>query len=210
MVKRKVLEKLSDSELEKYLKPESRFVPEAIQFAYEILKERGKQFSEIETNRIENLINSKIESEKTNEPIYKNGWDKNLTENDNAIELYTNKLIWIFSIASGVIFGTVLQAINYRKVKNNNGLIFTILFGILYTIFQIYISSYVEENFPNFQARGRSLTFILSGIGATGLFVIREKIFEIKNEYKAKSFVAPLIISILIYIPIIYAMIKGL
>ena len=210
MVKRKVLEKLSDSELEKYLKTESRFVPEAIQFAYEILKERGKQFSEIETNRIENLINSKIESEKTNEPIYKNGWDKNLTENDNAIELYTNKLIWIFSIASGVIFGTVLQAINYRKVKNNNGLIFTILFGILYTIFQIYISSYVEENFPNFQARGRSLTFILSGIGATGLFVIREKIFEIKNEYKAKSFVAPLIISILIYIPIIYAMIKGL
>ena len=210
MVKRKVLEKLSDSELEKYLKPESRFVLEAIQFAYEILKERGKQFSEIETNRIENLINSKIESEKTNEPIYKNGWDKNLTENDNAIELYTNKLIWIFSIASGVIFGTVLQAINYRKVKNNNGLIFTILFGILYTIFQIYISSYVEENFPNFQARGRSLTFILSGIGATGLFVIREKIFEIKNEYKAKSFVAPLIISILIYIPIIYAMIKGL
>lgn len=210
MVKRKVLEKLSDSELEKYLKPESRFVPEAIQFAYEILKERGKQFSEIETNRIENLINSKIESEKTNEPIYKNGWDKNLTENDNAIELYTNKLIWIFSIAFGVIFGTVLQAINYRKVKNNNGLIFTILFGILYTIFQIYISSYVEENFPNFQARGRSLTFILSGIGATGLFVIREKIFEIKNEYKAKSFVAPLIISILIYIPIIYAMIKGL
>ena len=210
MVKRKVLEKLSDSELEKYLKPESRFVPEAIQFAYEILKERGKQFSEIETNRIENLINSKIESEKTNEPIYKNGWDKNLTENDNAIELYTNKLIWIFSIASGVIFRTVLQAINYRKVKNNNGLIFTILFGILYTIFQIYISSYVEENFPNFQARGRSLTFILSGIGATGLFVIREKIFEIKNEYKAKSFVAPLIISILIYIPIIYAMIKGL
>ena len=185
MVKRKVLEKLSDSELEKYLKPESRFVPEAIQFAYEILKERGKQFSEIETNRIENLINSKIESEKTNEPIYKNGWDKNLTENDNAIELYTNKLIWIFSIASGVIFGTVLQAINYRKVKNNNGLIFTILFGILYTIFQINISSYVEENFPNFQARGRSLTFILSGIGATGLFVIREKIFEIKNEYKA-------------------------
>ena len=210
MVKRKVLEKLSDSELEKYLKPESRFVPEAIQFAYEILKERGKQFSEIETNRIENLINSKIESEKTNEPIYKNGWDKNLTENDNAIELYTNKLIWIFSIASGVIFGTVLQAINYRKVKNNNGLIFTILVGILYTILQMYISSYVEENFPNFQARGRSLTFILSGIGATGLFVIREKIFEIKNEYKAKSFVAPLIISILIYIPIIYAMIKGL
>ncbi len=107
-----------------------------------------------------------------------------MTENDNAIELYTNKLISIFSIASGVIFGTVLQAINYRKVKNNNGLIFTILFGILYTIFQIYISSYVEENFPNFQAKGRSLTFILSEIGATGLFVIREKMLRLKMNIK--------------------------
>ena len=42
MVKRKALEKLSNIELEKYIKPESRFVADAIEIAYEILKSRGR------------------------------------------------------------------------------------------------------------------------------------------------------------------------
>lgn len=60
---RKVLEKMSDRELEKYIRPESRFAPEAISYAYEILKARGRQFSEEETIR----INSVISGNKTGE-----------------------------------------------------------------------------------------------------------------------------------------------
>ena len=54
MVSRKVIEKLSDFELEKYIKPESKFVPEAIEFAYDILKQRGRIFTDSETEQIEN------------------------------------------------------------------------------------------------------------------------------------------------------------
>lgn len=92
MVQRKVLEKLSDSELEKYVKAESRFVPEAIQYAFDILKERGKIFSENETEQIQSLIKSKFENEPKFEQIKNNGWDRNFTENENAIELYY--LLW--------------------------------------------------------------------------------------------------------------------
>ena len=59
MVSRKVIEKLSDYELEKYIKPESRFVPESIQYAFDILKERGRKFSETESEQIQSLIESK-------------------------------------------------------------------------------------------------------------------------------------------------------
>jgi VIT1/CCC1 family predicted Fe2+/Mn2+ transporter len=203
MVSRKVIEKLSDDELEKYIKPESRFVPESIQYAYDILKERGRKFTEIESEEINNLIESKKASEIKSEPIKNNGWDKNITENESAIKLYTYKLIWIFSVLFGVIFGTFLQIFNYFKTKNYKALIVTLIFGVLYTTLQIFIT----DKYENIEFGRSSLRFILSGIGALGLHIIRENIFKTEIEYRAKSFILPLIICIVIYIPIIYAIV---
>ena len=203
MVSKKVIEKLSDYELEKYIKPESRFVPESIQYAFDILKERGRIFTENESQQIQNLIESKKALEIKFEPIKNNGWDKNITENESAIELYTNKLIWIFSVFFGVIFGTALQAFNYFKIKNYKALIITLIFGILYTTIQVYIM----DKYGNIEFGRISLRFFLSGIGALGLYIIRENIFKTEIEYRAKSFVLPLIITIVVHIPILYAII---
>ena len=198
-----MIEKLSDNELEKYIRPESRFVPEAIQYAFDILKERGRIFSENESEQIQNLIASKKVDDIKPEPIKNNGWDKNITENESAIELYTNKLIWIFSVFFGVIFGTALQVYNYYKTKNYKALIATLIFGILYTAIQIFIM----DEYGNIEFGRTSLRFFLSGIGALGLYIIRENIFKTTLEYRAKSFVLPLIICILIHIPILYVII---
>ncbi|UZJ64767.1 hypothetical protein OKW96_20945 [Sphingobacterium sp. KU25419] len=56
-MKRKVLEAKTDKELEIYLQEDTRFVPQAIQFAYEIFKSRGRIFTpeEIE-QKAANLI----------------------------------------------------------------------------------------------------------------------------------------------------------
>ena len=54
MVKKNVLNKLSNKELENYLKIENRFVPEAVQMAFEILEERGRIFTEVEKIDIQN------------------------------------------------------------------------------------------------------------------------------------------------------------
>ncbi len=78
-VKRSVLQKLSTNELNSYIKDDSRFVPEAIEMAFEILKnERNVQFSEIETTRIKNLISSKIIYHENEEK--KNSFEPNLVE----------------------------------------------------------------------------------------------------------------------------------
>ncbi|KAF5306516.1 hypothetical protein FQR65_LT18553 [Abscondita terminalis] len=57
-------EKLSDQELKKYIAPESRFTPEAVQMALEILKERGLQFSNQEETLVQKIVQDKKEAEK--------------------------------------------------------------------------------------------------------------------------------------------------
>lgn len=200
MVKRKVLEKLSDIELEKYIKPESRFVPEAIEFAFDILKQRGRIFTETEIGQIQNLIKTKKDNEPKFEEIKNNGWDKNFTEDENEIELYTNKLIWIYCLLVGVIFGSLLQVYNFIKIKNTKAAVVTLIFGIIYSTLQIILMSYIGDI-----TYGRySLRIFLSGIGAFGLIVIKENIFKDKTKYRAKSIVFPVIFAVIIHIYLIY------
>lgn len=59
MVSKSVLRKLSNKELEAYLQEGNRFVPEAVQVAFEILEERGRVFSEQEKTAVQQLIQRK-------------------------------------------------------------------------------------------------------------------------------------------------------
>ena len=200
MVKRKALEKLSNIELEKYIKPESRFVADAIEIAYEILKSRGRTFTEKENEQIQSLIQTKKDSEPKYDEIKNNGWDKNYTEDENAIELYTNKLIWIYCLLVGVIFGSFLQVYNFIKLKKTKAAIITLVFGILYSTLQVIIMNYVGD-----VEYGRySLRIFLSGLGALGLIAIKENLFKDSTEYRAKSITIPVIIAVLIHIYLIY------
>ena len=132
MVSKKIIEKLSDRELENYLRPDSRFVSKSVRYAFEILKERGTAFSPPEAERIEQLIHSKEKVENQDITIY-DKWDKNLTEDETATELYSNKLIWFFSVIFGVPFGTALQVFNFVKIGNKKGAVLSLVFGILFT-----------------------------------------------------------------------------
>ncbi|MDP9957742.1 hypothetical protein J2X97_003414 [Epilithonimonas hungarica] len=62
-VNRKILEEKSNQELEKYIEAGNRFVPDANLYAYEILKNRGREFTDEETKRIMSLMNEKKKNE---------------------------------------------------------------------------------------------------------------------------------------------------
>lgn len=64
-VKKSVLETKTNTELEEYIKKDNRFVLEANIYAYEILKERGKVFTEEETENILFLIDNKNKASET-------------------------------------------------------------------------------------------------------------------------------------------------
>jgi len=69
-VNKRLLEQKSNQELEKYIDIGNRFVPQANLYAYEILKSRGREFTEEETERIMSLTD---ENNKSNEiVIHKN------------------------------------------------------------------------------------------------------------------------------------------
>jgi len=71
-IKRSRLEEKSNKELEEYIKEGNKFVPEATIYAYEILKSRGRQFSDIETERVNLIIcNKNKKKEIIIDPFYK-------------------------------------------------------------------------------------------------------------------------------------------
>ena len=155
---------------------------------------------EKENEQIQSLIQTKKDSEPKYDEIKNNGWDKNYTEDENAIELYTNKLIWIYCLLVGVIFGSFLQVYNFIKLKKTKAAIITLVFGILYSTLQVIIMNYVGD-----VEYGRySLRIFLSGLGALGLIAIKENLFKDSTEYRAKSITIPVIIAVLIHIYLIY------
>lgn len=201
-VKKSVLQDKKNTELYLYIQPQSRFTSKAVQFAFEILKERGEVFSDDETSRILKLIEFKVYNE--SQEIISDSqpkWDTNSVVDVNAIQMYSQLAIFGFSLFFGVIFGTVLLAFNFKALKKYNYIIPTIIFGILYTAFQITAINYLEE--INFSFNKQVALF--SGIGAAILhYVFWENLIEKELVYRKKSITIPLVISIIVYIPIIY------
>lgn len=71
-VNKGVLEQKSTQELEQYILPESKFIDDAKVYAFEILKSRGREFSNEEIERNNILKNSKTEAKKSiTHPNYK-------------------------------------------------------------------------------------------------------------------------------------------
>ncbi|OOG16346.1 hypothetical protein BWD42_21665 [Sphingobacterium sp. CZ-UAM] len=205
MVNRNVINKLSDNELEKYIKPYSRSVADAVQYAYEILKDRGRDFTPAESEQIEALINKKREAEFAEE----NSWDEGATTDENAIELYKNSAILFFCLFFGVIFGAVLQALNFVKIKDLKGAVFSLLFAVGFALLQIFIIDYTSGNYMDITDGSFYIRIFLSGIGAVGLSLIRALMFPKDLKYRSRSTVVPVVISFLILAAIFIIYIKG-
>ncbi|RZJ39759.1 MAG: hypothetical protein EOO19_16490 [Chryseobacterium sp.] len=146
MVKKNVLNKLSDRELENYLNPENRFVPEAVQMAFEILVERGRTFTEAEKINIQNIIQHKKETEAAKKHEETEDWKDHITNDPSAVQLYSRTLILVSSFFLGTLFGTVLLSLNFIKLKKYIPATFTFLFGIAYLPLQYYIYNFLIEH----------------------------------------------------------------
>ena len=204
-VKKSVLEAKKNNELYIYIQPGSRFVAKAIQYSFDILKQRGEIFSEEETNRITELIENKNLKD-NQESIREETWDKNSVEDKSAIELFSQLSIWGFCIAFGVIIGSILLAFNLKKLNKPKISIIVFSFGIIYTIFQFYAINYLEK--INFVIKRQ--TFLFSGIGALILhYLFWENYIGKEISYRKKSIIKPLLICIVIFIPILYVMIEN-
>lgn len=191
MVNKNVLRKLSNLELEGYLKEGNRFVPEAVQAALEILEEREWVFSEQEKTAVQQLIQRKKEEEKAKHAEEVEVWKDYITEDPDAIRLYSRMTIFVSSILFSTIPGAILLAFNLIKLKKYFPAFLTVVFGFLFLIFQKYVLVY-HFNFGTTSRYSPEIGVIAAG--ALGLLVISVLVTPQKLPYRAKSYVFPVIL----------------
>ena len=201
MVKKSVLEKLPNKELEKFILPDSRKVPEAIKLAYEILLERGREFSDEEKERDEAFIDGKVQEENEKEFKQIRVFDKKLTDNEHAIPLYTNFAIFMISLLFGVMFGYILAMINYIILKKY-GLAFVLC---IIGIGLLFLSIFVIQNFlpeAQFYDTFESWLFatVLAGVGLLIIHLFNQNFISKQMSYRSRSITIPLIFIIIFQI----------
>ena len=170
-----ILEKNSDKELIKIIKERTTEPEEKVLAAFAELYKRGTDTTELSKKQDLNPDESK--------------------EVEELPVLYSEKVIYTFSILFSVLFGGILFANNLKTVGNKKGALPVIIFSVLYTGLTIYLVNLINTN--------SSATLILNMIGA----LIINNLFWNKyigkgKLYHKKSYKKPLIIALAIFIPL--------
>lgn len=192
MVKRRILEEMSNEELLKYVRPESRFVYEAIEIAYEILKARGVIFSISEEQMIIQMIKNKKHKELNITNI--NKWDINAVDKDLSNIFYSQKAVWYFSVFGGVHIGSVLLALNLFSISKKMRALLVMLFGFSYSVMLYYIYELAQIYFAEYSI----LIFIILTAGGASIlqFFFWDK-YLANIQYRKKDILMPIILCII-------------
>jgi hypothetical protein len=194
----------TDEELLNCIENRQIYLPETIEASVAELQSRGHEFSEAELS----VINEDIKAHRENADIkgrrtgFFGNYKNNIVQDPDAPLFYSRRIIYAFTFFFGALFGSILLAVNINKTNNPVRIVWILLFGIGFTVFQIVISEFANA--------GNSLTIVLSIIAA----YIMESFFWnrfIGNAtfYRAKPIWVPLIIGIVIAGMILMAIIYG-
>ncbi|RSK41321.1 hypothetical protein [Mangrovimonas spongiae] len=192
----------TDSELEYILENKKSYNEQAIAASIHILKERNGKTPELESVESEIKLEKErkeIACEKTIEEQKKKN---NITDDPNAPELHSKKVIMVFSGLFSTIFGAVLLMYNMKQTDNQSGRIQVFIFGILYTIITL-----VVVNLLNIGGN-IALIFNIAGGGILTEYFWNKFIGK-EFQHRKRSWIKPAIISVLITIPLILAAIYG-
>ncbi|MGL6037791.1 hypothetical protein [Soonwooa sp.] len=196
MVNRKVLEKLSNQELNNYLKPHSRYVAEAIEMAFKILKQRQVIFEPSETERIKSLIKNRREEEIKSQEEKALEHKDSITENPDAFPLQSRFLVTSFALIFGTFSGSILLAYNCVRLKKTSSGIGVLIFGLIFTILQILAFPYLKMMSDHkFFSLRKSPEMLFSAIGFLMLFFVWSEVIPKKFEYRQDSLLVPFLVA---------------
>ncbi|WP_108805521.1 hypothetical protein [Aquimarina sp. Aq107] len=205
MSKNKFIQKFqnkTNSELEYIIENKKNYNEQAVSASIQILKDRNGQSLELET--IENEIAAEKEKKELNKKraIEEEKKKSNLTDDPNAPELHSKRVITVFAGLFSTIFGAVLLAYNLKQIENIKGRNQVLIFGTLYTIASIIIINLIDIK-----------ANLAIGFNFGGAAILTEyfwnKFLGKEFKHRKRSWVKPAIISIIITIPFILALIYG-
>tara|TARA_R110002049_G_scaffold16388_8_gene65346 strand:+ start:4485 stop:5102 length:618 start_codon:yes stop_codon:yes gene_type:complete len=205
MSENKFLEKFRskpETELERIINDKKSFTEQARIAAIEILKERngeteftkGAEKEVVVSQERKEAIEQKLSEEKKK--------DSFLTDDLDAPELHSKRVITMFAAIFSTIFGAVLMMHNFKAVGNIKARNQVLVFGILYTVASILII-----NSLNIRTNLAVILNLGGAIVLTELFWNKQLGKNIR--YRKRSWVKPAIISVIITIPFLLAIIYG-
>lgn len=188
----------TDDQLLYYIEHVNKHSEEAVRLAYDILQERNVDLPPNTLERIEEeLMLHKNEAKKG----AINKWKRNVVDDPEAPEYYSQSAINVFSILFSVFFGSFMLAANCSDAGKKGWPV--TLFGFLYTAIAIIVLSKIDINI------GFIGPYIINGLGVLIMYEMFWKPdIGVDTKYRAKPIWKPLIIAAVIFIPLLYLIIK--
>lgn len=125
-----------------------------------------------------------------NYSIWQMNWEKNIVNDPDAPELYSEQAVFGFSLFTAPIFGSVLMAMNFRRLGKSELIIPVILFGILWYALVMILSPEKPQSFT---------VFLFNMPGAVILTrFLWTKFIGRDFKYRTRRILIPVIIGIII------------
>ena len=192
----------SDAELLDTIENRQKYLPETIEASVAELQYRNHPFTDEELK----VITEDVEAHRQNansrgqrSGLFTNDYKKNIIEDPDAPAFYSRRVVYIFAFLFSTLFGSILLAININKTDKPARMLWVLLFGVVYTAFEIIVGESMHS--------GNSPGIFLSLIGA----LILESFFWNRfigngTFYRARPIWVPLIIGLVMFAFIIWAM----
>lgn len=194
---KEILSVKTDDQLKYYLNNVDKHTAEGVRAALAELKSRNVELPEDIDERIEDKIKQKENS--TYDRV--SSWKKNIVNDIDAPEYYSQTAIYVFSILFSVLFGSFMMAINLKNSQKEWG--WPILFGFLFTIGFIFLGQFLPSS-PT------GISLIVNALGVTIMYqLFWNKHIGKETKYRAKPIWIPLVIAIAVTVPIIYLVVKS-
>ncbi len=198
----KIFQNKSDSELEHILENKEKYNEHAVFASIQILKDRNGKSAELETIETEIQVTKEKKIVAQRKIVEDEKKKNNITDDPNAPELHSKRVIMVFSGLFSTIFGSVLLMYNMKQTDNRKGRIQVLVFGLFYTIGTLIIVDLLNYT------GNIAIIFNIAGGGILTEYFWNKFIGK-ELEHRKRSWIKPAIISVLITIPFVLAAIYG-
>jgi hypothetical protein len=142
----------------------------------------------MEKTAVQQLIQNKKEEEEAKRTEEVEVRKDHITEDTEAVKLYSRRTIFVSSVFFSPIPGSILLFLNLVKLKKYLASFLALAFGFLFFMFQKYV---LVSHF-DFGTTSRYSPEI--GVGALGLLIISVLATPKKLPYRAESYILPVIL----------------
>jgi hypothetical protein len=127
----------SNDELYAYIENREKYLPVTVKTAVAELETRNITFTPEELQVIHEDMKARVElaQDEPGQSIFTTGvWKYRLVDDEFAPKLFSQLVVFVFSILFGVLFGSVLMAVNISKTQNRDKAFMIVVYGFLFEI----------------------------------------------------------------------------